>query len=78
MRSGRGVRLGAVLQVEQVQVGLGAVAAARGQARGLERPRWRGGDELVQQRLAVAALQLQGEGADWSGCKKTDAGGEKE
>lgn len=52
------LRLAAVLQVEQVQVGLGAVHLARGQRRGRQRPGRGGGDELLQ-RLAAVTLQVQ-------------------
>lgn len=50
-------RVGSVLQVEQVEVGLGAVRLGGG----LARPRRCGGDELVQG-LTVVILQIQRQG----------------
>lgn len=54
------VWLGAALQVEKVEVGLGAVHLGGGEGGGLERPRGCGGDELVQG-LTVVVLQIQSE-----------------
>ena len=51
-------RLAAVLQVEQVQVGLSTVHSGGGEGGGLERPCRCGGDELVQ-RLDVVLPQIQ-------------------